>query len=481
MDAPDFSLLKPPPITKKLLTSRASLFSAAISLRFVLLIYGLYQDAHSALKYTDIDYYVFTDAARYVAYGRSPYFRDTYRYTPLLAWTLIPTTWGGWWFSFGKALFASADIVAGWMILELLRRRGIAETSAMKYSCAWLLNPMVANISTRGSSEGLLCMLVMGMLWAKEYGRIALAGTLLGLSVHFKIYPFIYGASIIWSLETKAPTRPGAGIIERISNFLNEDRLIFLLTSLGTFSALNLAMYSMYQLPFIEHTYLYHLIRTDHRHNFSPYNILLYQSSANNSHGIESLAFFPQLFLSVIAIPFALAKKDLASTLLAQTIAFVTFNKVCTSQYFLWYLVFLPLYLPTSYMVKQPSKGIAALLAWIAGQAVWLQQGYQLEFLGQSTFVPGLWLSSLVFFGVNVVILGSIILDIAPASKRTNGASTLKTETAEKDEDEEGVEEISREKPIEQVVKEQMRLNRAQEQNLKAYMSDISDLMPGVE
>lgn len=48
--------------------------------------------------------------------------------------------------------------------------------------------------------------------------------------------------------------------------------------------------------------------------------------------GVESLAFFPQLFLSVIAIPLLLAKKDLAGTMLAQTFAFVTFNKVCTSQ-----------------------------------------------------------------------------------------------------------------------------------------------------
>jgi hypothetical protein len=90
-----------------------------------------------------------------------------------------------------------------------------------------------------------------------------------------------------------------------------------------------------YGMEFIRHSYTYHLTRIDHRHNFSVYNTLLHIKSAVGSSpglGVESLAFFPQLFLSVVAIPLLLAKKDLASTMLAQTFAFVTFNKVCTSQ-----------------------------------------------------------------------------------------------------------------------------------------------------
>jgi phosphatidylinositol glycan class M len=74
-------------------------------------------------------------------------------------------------------------------------------------------------------------------------------------------------------------------------------------------------------------------------------------------------------------------------------------------------MIFLPLYLPTSSLLRKPSLGITALVLWVASQGAWLQQGYQLEFLGHSTFFPGLWLSSIGFFLVNCWILGIIISD----------------------------------------------------------------------
>lgn len=322
------------------------IFPSAIALRIFLLCYGIIQDKYSPFPYTDIDYFVFTDAARYVSRGLSPYERETYRYTPLLAWLLIPTSWPGFaWFSFGKIVFAVADIIVGWLTLLVLKSPaggGMTTERALKFASVWLLNPMVATISTRGSSEGLLGVMVVALLWAVLSKRVTLAGFLLGLAVHFKIYPFIYGISIIWYLEPPAlPSRSTSGstINQRVLAFITRDRLIFLVTSLLTFTILNVMMYSIYSTPFLTHTYLHHLTRIDHRHNFSPYNTVLHLSSMINALGrdksnlhLESLAFVPQLCLSAVFLPVILAKRDLPGTMLAQTFAFVAFNKVCTSQ-----------------------------------------------------------------------------------------------------------------------------------------------------
>ncbi|OQO12879.1 hypothetical protein B0A48_02343 [Cryoendolithus antarcticus] len=385
-------------------------FAVAILLRVALLIYGRWQDANSPMKYTDIDYIVFTDAARFISRGRSPYERATYRYTPLLAWLLYPTSWGGLWFESGKALFAAGDVITGWMIYRILRHRGMPVERSMQYASIWLLNPMVANISTRGSSEGLLAVIVIALLWATLRQQILLAGALLGFGVHFKIYPFIYAASIYWWLGD--PRQKPLSM----SNLLNGPRVKLAVTSLSMFMSLNAVMYWMYGHDFIEHSYTYHVSRLDHRHNFSVYNTVLHLSSMlfeQSGLQLETVAFFPQLFLALIAIPLKLARRDLAGAMLAQTFTFVTFNKVCTSQYFLWHMVFLPLYLYGSEFMENRRLGLLALGLWVFGQAAWLQQGYQLEFLGNSTFVPGLWLASAGFFGVNCWILGVIIGDLS--------------------------------------------------------------------
>lgn len=187
-------------------------------------------------------------------------------------------------------------------------------------------------------------VLVAGVLWAALSRRIVVAGLLLGLGVHFKIYPFVYGVSILWWLDaqrtscthSKDEDAKERTTLQSILGFITPSRIILTLTALTTFLALNITMYTLYGTPFLQHTYLHHLTRIDHRHNFSPYSTLLYLASVGGGYGygyrFESLAFIPQILLSVFVIPLVLAKRDLAGSMLAQTFAFVGFNKVCTSQ-----------------------------------------------------------------------------------------------------------------------------------------------------
>lgn len=87
-------------------------------------------------------------------------------------------------------------------------------------------------------------------------------------------------------------------------------------------------------------------------------------------------------------------------------------------------MVFLPFYLPTSSLIAFPRIGIMALTLWVLTQAMWLQQGFNLEFLGKSTFVPGLWLASQSFFLTNAWILGIIVSDIGGKSKAFTASQT---------------------------------------------------------
>lgn len=84
---------------------RSLILSSAV-LRLLLLAYGEWQDAHLEVRYTDVDYLVFSDAAAMVAAGRSPFERSTYRYSPLLAFLLVPNSFlhPSW----GKILFSAA-------------------------------------------------------------------------------------------------------------------------------------------------------------------------------------------------------------------------------------------------------------------------------------------------------------------------------------------------------------------------------------
>ncbi|KAI9309325.1 PIG-M-domain-containing protein [Cunninghamella echinulata] len=437
------------------------LLAASILLRIVLLLYGEWQDANMTVKYTDIDYVVFTDAARFIVQGQSPYERATYRYTPLLAILLTPNIL--WFYSFGKCLFALADIGVGYIIHQILILRGMPSQRALWFDALWLLNPMVANISTRGNAESLLGIMVLGTLYFILTRKFYLSCFMFGLAVHFKIYPIIYAVTLLFLLDNDRygdpvqswpsiiysyqqlrlsflnftlphlATKLGITINSNTSSmnnnnskdinkkndwkywfieilqqtilFFSPTRIMFGLCSGSVFFSLTWFMYQLYGNEFLHETYLYHVTRQDHRHNFSLWFYQMYLGLEHRWMGL--LAFIPQLLLvTVTGIVFA---KDIFFACFIQTFLFVTFNKVCTSQYFMWYICLFPLVLPST-DISFRWKGASLVLAWIISQALWLQSAYQLEFMGENTFIS-LWISSILFFISNCWIVVSFILN----------------------------------------------------------------------
>ena len=111
------------------------------------------------------------------------------------------------------------------------------ERLATIYSAVHLLNPLVFSISTRGSSESVLSLLVLATLHAAMNERWDLAAVWLGLSTHWKIYPVIYGASALGALTQKR------GCI------VNAKTIRFGIVSASTFLLLGAACYAVYVNP----------------------------------------------------------------------------------------------------------------------------------------------------------------------------------------------------------------------------------------
>ncbi|RZS20661.1 hypothetical protein BHM03_00053202 [Ensete ventricosum] len=131
-------------------------------LRLLLVFYGEWQDAHMEVRYTDVDYLVFSDAAAMVAAGRSPFERATYRYSPLLAYLLVPNSLlhPSW----GKLLFSAADLLVGLFVDAILKLRGVPEDLRLWSVAAWLFNPFTFTIGTRGNCEPIVCAVILWII-----------------------------------------------------------------------------------------------------------------------------------------------------------------------------------------------------------------------------------------------------------------------------------------------------------------------------
>jgi phosphatidylinositol glycan class M len=377
----------------------ARLFLAAGVLRVVLIAFASWQDAALPVRYTDADYFVFRDAAAHVVAGASPYARATFRYPPLVAVLLAPGEALGVGAVWGKLLFCGADLVAGALLVALLHARGADARGARRAAALFLLSPLAAITSSRGSADSLTAVLVLAALAAVDAYKPALAGVALGLAVYARIYPVIYVVPVVISLAAAARGRGGGGggacgAASRIGRFAVAGAA----TALLAFGA----GFAVYGWDTIAEAYLFHVTRTDARHNFSPFWLATYLGG-----GLRGSAAAPWALGAATVIGALSAARSLPLAALLSTLAFVSLNRVVTAQYFNWWLVLLPLAVPRSRLSAGGALSVAAL--WLCAELNWLRAAYALEIEGSPAH-EDVGASALLFFSANVAVCAVVVL-----------------------------------------------------------------------
>eukprot|EP00298_Acanthocystis_sp_HF-20_P000096 c10114_g1_i1.p1 GENE.c10114_g1_i1~~c10114_g1_i1.p1 ORF type:complete len:410 (-),score=63.11 c10114_g1_i1:39-1268(-) len=393
-----------------------NVYPLAIVSRILMFAYGEWQDAYFQVKYTDADYAVFSDAGYFVSQGYSPYKRLTYRYTPLLAYLMLPNQWLHP--SFGKFLFVICDLLVGKLIHLILLGRNLSnkksdasgekgyrtDTKTLINYCVsvWLLNPLVINVSTRGNAEAFVVLLVLLSLYYVLKNQIFVGALWYGLCVHVKIYPIIFALTFCLFIGKFHQKRWSLSSL--INSLLCRDVLVFGIVSGVFYILLGAIFYYIYGFEYLYESTLYHFVRSDHRHNFSPYFYSLYLQIVQPSKLFSLAVFIPQLILTlVLSFKFS---RYISFCVFLQTFVFVVFNKVCTVQYFIWYLCFLPLMIPDLKCTK--TDVLLLTVPWTLSLVAWLYTAYLLEFQGENTFVL-IWISGLLFFAANCYVIVRLI------------------------------------------------------------------------
>lgn len=322
-------------------------FIIGIVIRIYFLSIGMndHDDKSGMVKYTDIDYFVFTDAAYYVLQGGSPYDRTTYRYTPIFAYIVFPNHWIHP--MFGKILFSVMDMVVIVLIRKIIQTQ-LSYAFCVRYQnlldCWVSINPFLFITSTRGSNDIIVGFFVLSCLLLLIKRYYVIAGAFFGLSVHLKIYPIIYGFPLIIFIERKRGVRNRMAVLFNPMNWFTKTKLKFFGTSAVVFFVLFGLFYKLYGYNFVYESYIYHSLRVDHRHNFS-FNYFFeyfhFDELPDTKYLVRKLGFVAQWGLvSFVGIRYYY---DLTSAIALQTFIFVIYNRVVTAQYFLWYAILLPL------------------------------------------------------------------------------------------------------------------------------------------
>ncbi|KAL5238311.1 hypothetical protein ACI65C_005721 [Semiaphis heraclei] len=377
---------------------------------FMIVFSQWYDNDDTGVHYTDIDYKIFTDAAQHMWEGSSPYLRPTYRYTPLIAMLLIPNIllhncWG-------KLLFSAFDLAIAIIIRKLVSKSHPDFSNICAY--LWLYNPLSIVISTRGNADSISCFLVLITLLAHIKSHYVLSAICLAISVHVRIYPIIYCLVYYLSIDSDNNYSSLSKMIG-IQLLPTRKKILFVVTFILSLFVVTLPWYYLYGQQFLDEAYLYHSRRLDVRHNFSIYfyfNYLL--SSFNKISIIHGIATKLPLLILLVSTSFKFSSiKDLPFCMFCLSFIMVAFNTVMTSQYFVWFVSFLPLCYPLINLTF--IETINLVMIWVVPQIGWLLFAYCLEFLGFNTFQL-IWVESVMFFLANVKIL-SITIDYYKCNK----------------------------------------------------------------
>lgn len=474
----------------------------ATVIRLLLVTYGVFHDKYSEVPYTDIDYKVFTDAARHIVNGDSPYMRHTFRYSPLIALLVTPNIL--FHSIFGKLIFCEIDLVVAYFIRRLVyfnilqwtslhsgdtksaaiegisEEKKVSKTKKSKGKISktnpqvdvaifwahramlfWLYNPMTMAISTRGNSDSIACLLVVLTLYCIQTNHHPFkVGLLHGLSIHFRLYPIIYSFTFFMyyskysyyfepskrvaisgskikngyrgkrknykkgetSVATHVKTKERKTIFKKkfvLYLIPNMDQFMLVTGTVISLLGLTGIFYFFYGNNFLYESVIYHFVRVDFRHNFSLYFYLQYLTAfvkmsvwyTGNIWQPILMNLPPIVLLLKVSCYYGLSKFSLNFAVLVQTIIFVVYNKVITSQYFVWIMGVLPLCL---WQIKLSKISVFTLLfIWFLAQAAWLLPAYLLEFQGENTFLY-IWIQGVSLFCAHIGILGRLIKNFVP-------------------------------------------------------------------
>lgn len=307
----------------------------------------------------------------------------------------------------GKLLFCAADLLAARLAADVVTLSGGSGRSRLLALRVSLFNPLTFVISSRGSCDALLAMLLLACLKAALQGRAVACGAWLGAAAHFRVYPVAHAVPLALFFCLSGSPQPGVH-----SRWSLRRRVFpafaFLASSALCFALLGAACFAAYGAEFIREAYLYHVGRSDPRHNFSPsfYTAYLRTTPSPVASPPPSSSFTSMLRALVAALPQASVvtaagaafARDPPAALFLQTFFFVAFNSVVTAQYFAWWACLAPLLLPalTDGHVaggdadtlalfstqRRPLVGAvtAAAAAWVAALAYWLSRAALLEF-----------------------------------------------------------------------------------------------------